>query len=158
MIKKILPILLLISCSSRRERSTLVYPQAIGNIEYNNALDGDFKRCGFYPLDTLTSFTNSYYGIHQGFQYEGEMYAIKEHFKKYYKSPNIKGESGFITIRFLVNCHGETGMFRTSSIDFNLSKRIFSPKIQDQLLVLTKELKMWKVLDFQGGNIIDIAP
>ena len=137
------------SCNSEKAISKKSYPQAIGDINYNESLDGDFLRCGTIPGDTPNSFMNSYYGT-GGLRYKGEMVAIKEHILAHYQSPKIKNQTGFITVRFLVNCKGTSGMFRVMSNDFDLVEFKFSEQITKQILQAVKTLKDWQPLAYHG--------
>lgn len=142
---KYLPLLLLfLSCNTKQKIAKQYYPDTIGNIEYNESIDGDIERCGFLPGYITTSFMNSYYGA-GGMKYKGELSAIKAHIIDNYESPKIKNETGFVVIRFLVNCKGKTGMFRLSTTDLQLNKNKFNNKITDQLLRATKSLDKWQI-------------
>jgi hypothetical protein len=53
--------------------------------------------------------------------------------------------SGFVTIRFMVNCKGQTGNFETYQIDNNYQNTKFDEKYIEQLLIFIKTLDNWKI-------------
>ena len=147
MTKYLIIIIIFFSCSSGQKISKKNYPRAIGDITYIKSIDGDFERCGTISRETTTSFMNSYYGT-GGLKYNGEFSAIKEHIYTNYQSPNIKNQTGFLTIRFLVNCKGKTGMFRIYADDLDFNEFKFNEQITSQLLKAVKTLSEWKILEY----------
>lgn len=108
-----------------------------------------------------------------GFQYRGEKLAIIETFKAKYKPVGINNETGLVRIRFIVNCKGETGRYRTIGMNTLYQKKEFDSRIIDQLLNITKNLSGWKVFSdnsksydyyqylifkIEDGNIKEILP
>lgn len=141
------------------------YSEFIGDIQLDPKTDGEFIRCD--------KFSNQYYGIKQGLKYKGEMAEIKSDIKANFKSNIQANQSGFITIRFLVNCNGMAGMYRVHSSDLSLREFKFDKKIVSQLLSATKKLQDWEIAEYNGirydyyqyltfkfieGKIIDITP
>ena len=140
------------------------YPNVIGDITFDPNIDGEFKRCD--------SYTNQYYS-NGGIGYKGEMSMIKKQIEDNYTVSNQEGQSGFVTIRFVVNCHGISGMYRVHQTDLLLTEFKFSSEIVDQLLNAMKNLKGWERAEFNGnfydyyqyltfklinGKIVEIAP
>ena len=85
----------------------------------------------------------------------------------------IGNESGFITIRFIVNCEGQTGWFRMQEMDENYKANKFNKIILDELALLTKQLNGWEIAEdrgkkfdyyqyltfkFKNGKLIEIMP
>jgi len=89
---------------------------------------------------------------------------------------DVKGtetQSGFVVIRFIINCQGQTGRFRIESFDKNYHPLTFNKGITDQLLARTKNLKDWipgqyenRMFDsyfyfcfkIKNGKLIDVLP
>jgi hypothetical protein len=86
---------------------------------------------------------------------------------------NAESESGFVVIRFIINCQGQTGRFRMESFDKNYQPLTFNKGITDQLLMSTKNLKDWIPGQFENrmfdsyfyfcfkiknGKLIDVLP
>ena len=123
------------------QTSNQIYPQQVGDIQFDKKIDDkNFKIC-----DSTHIF--QYYNFGKGFQYKGEKYEIIKTFKeKYHPIINSKkGETGYITIRFIVNCEGKTGMFRVEEMDSNYQTTVFNAIIKNQLLDITKSLDGWPI-------------
>lgn len=54
-------------------------------------------------------------------------------------------KSGNITIRFIVNCNGEIGLFRVKAINEKLKTTDFDKTKTEYLISLVKDLKNWTV-------------
>jgi len=65
-------------------------------------------------------------------------------------------ENGNINIRFIVNCKGETGLFRAKSIDENLKSTDFDSVTLEYLKSLISHLDDWKVKLKMIKNLIVI--
>ncbi len=156
----------LYSCAqSTNEKSG--YLDHVGDTKFNIEIDDPtFKVC-----DEGRVF--QYYNFSKGLQYKGEKPAIDRSFKDKFISKTLSGESGFLTIRFVVNCKGQTGWFRVQGMNNDFKEKKFNQALVDGLLKLTKELDGWiiggdeknkvdyyqyltfKLLD---GNLIEIMP
>lgn len=111
----------------------------VGAIAFDNRLDDkNFKICD-------TNNILEYYNFGKGLQYEGEKIEIDNFFKDKLKSVRLKNESGYLTIRFIVNCKGEVGCFRTSGMDTDLRPKYFNKSTVKKILEISKKLKGWKV-------------
>lgn len=62
-----------------------------------------------------------------------------------------QGEDGHIVIRFLVNCKGETGRFRTEQLNLNYKVKAFSPHIAQQLLGHLEGISEWWLPEKMDG-------
>jgi hypothetical protein len=115
------------------------YPAVIGDIEYDPALDDPgFKVCNVGQMF-------QYYGFGKGLQFRGEKIKIEEYFRSKYKGAEFKGESGYVIIRFIVNCEGSSGRFRVQEMGFDYQQKTFPKKLTTQLLMLTQNLDGWLV-------------
>jgi len=61
-------------------------------------------------------------------------------------------QTGFITVRFAVNCFGLTDRFRVRGVDSGLEAVDFPPKLTQHLIKLVKEIK-WPVKTYQMKSI-----
>lgn len=113
------------------------YPAQVGDIQFDKNTDEPlFKKCG-----EAQDYSFQYYNF-GGIQYEGEKITIQRDLEKL----NISGDknlNSYLTIRFVVNCEGKTGMFRIDSMDFNYKKMPVDQNLGDQLLNFTQSLKGW---------------
>lgn len=156
----------LCSCGQTQEK-TASYPLQVGDIYFDSKIDDpDFKLCDETKV-------LQYYNFGEGLQYKGEKVMINEHFKAGLKTKEQKNESGFITIRFIVNCEGKTGRYRVQGMDYDYNEKSFNPKLTNRLLDLTKQLDGWIIGEYEGkpydyyqyltfkiedGNLIEIMP
>lgn len=133
------------ACSNERETQKQ-YLEHVGNTEFNPELD----TLGFEPChdDQIVE----YYNFAKGFQYEGEKIALERVFKLGYKQETTNGQTGYITIRFVVNCKGETGWFRIEEMGWDYKSKNFDNAIVSQLFNLTRSLKGWKVGKFDDSD------
>ena len=155
------------SCGQKKEAVEKAnYPEHVGDIEFNKDLDDpNFKVC---DQDRVLQ----YYNFTKGFQYKGEKPKINEHFAEL-KTSLFKKESGYVTIRFIVNCEGKTGRFRIQQMNNDFEEKSFDKQLVDKLLQLTKALDGWIVGEYNGkifdyyqyltfkieeGRLIEILP
>lgn len=132
-------LLLLLSLGACSTEST--YLRWVGDIPENPSLDDpEFQPCHG------DQFIRQYFHMNQGaLQYTGEKPVIVQFFQEHYQ-PVSTNESGFIRIRFIVNCEGKTGRFRLIGSDQNYQEFTFDPRITDQLLSLTQKMDGWRIL------------
>jgi hypothetical protein len=131
-------LLLLVGCQEVESTETK-YLRQVGDTQYDPMLDNaEFRICH-------EDLVLQYYNFSSAIQYEGEKYAIEEVFEQQYDVDTILGESGYITIRFIVNCEGKTGWFRVEGVNDQYEIRKFNPEIVSKLLSITKSLAGWKL-------------
>jgi len=68
--------------------------------------------------------------------------------EKFVHKASWGNETGFITIRFAVNCFGLTDRFRAKGVGADLKAVEFSSELTDYLIRLVKEIK-WLVKNYQ---------
>lgn len=137
----------LISLAQEKSEHKSVYPNYVGDIEFNVTIDNkDFELCNSKHI--FQYFNNS-----GGLEYEGEKLAIEKEFTEKYKSEIVINETGLIRINFVVNCKGKTDRFRLISMDENYEEKFFAPTITDQLMRITKNLNGWKGKKYKGKDI-----
>lgn len=112
------------------------YPNNVGDIKPDPTLDDStFRAC-------RESNIPQYYSIDSGF--EGEKPAIKRYFEQNFKKNKAWAkENGYITVRFVVNCNGQTGRFRVLEMSPVYQPKKFPPALSNQLLQLTKQMPGW---------------
>ena len=113
------------------------YPPNVGDILPDRALDDPgFTVC-------REQFITQYYSsLTSGFT--SEKPALEAYFRsKFIPNKKYAGESGYITIRFVVNCQGKTGRFRMQEIGPDYLPKKFPSAISKHLLDLTKNLQGW---------------
>ena len=121
----------------------------VGDIPYDAAQD----TLGFEPCHEDAAFI--YYNFGKGITYKGEKAAILRKFDEAFR-PGQQKESGYITIRFMINCKGEPGRFRLYQMDENYVAKDFSPELVNQLFTTTRSLNEWEVpADKYGKDVYD---
>jgi len=122
----------LMSCEDKTD-----YPNHVGNLSKDSSLDiRNFKPCNEGQI-------HQYYNFGENIQYKGEKRAIINTFKTVFKNHN-KQTNGYITIRFIVNCMGESGRFRVKTLDRDYKPVELDKTLVDDLLRITKGLDGWK--------------
>ncbi len=129
------------SCSNAKKEKPS-YLEHVGNIEYNPEIDtSKFEPC---HDDQILE----YYNFSNGLNYDGEKIAIELAFRERYQYDVTEGQTGYITIRFVVNCNSETGWFRIEQMDNQYQAMSFNEDLVNKLLVITQSLKGWKIGKF----------
>lgn len=122
----------------------------VGDIAFDEKLDdADFKKCG---VGKNRAFSYQYYHGPKTFDYKGEKIAIVEKLKK----ENIYTEkkiNGYVTVRFLVNCEGKTGLFRLKHMDSDLKDVALDSELENKLLKFTKSLSGWMPKEIEGLKV-----
>ena len=104
----------------------------------------------FRPCDSLA--ITEYYRADT--HYRGGMRAIRLFFRTHYQPPaEAAGQSGYVRIRFVVNCKGETGRFDVLEMNRDYQAVCFQPSVSEQLLALTRELDAWEAGEFRGKTV-----
>ncbi len=153
------------SCSENKKQEQ--YFNDLGEIPFDEQLDDkNFTVC---HEDLTLPFNYGGFGL----IYEGEKRRLVETIKEKFNYPRTKGQTGFITIRFIINCEGQTGRFRVIETDLNLKAKKFDKNVSTQILNITKGLDGWKILErwdkmwdvqqyltfkFEDGILIDVLP
>jgi len=112
------------------------YPNNVGDIQPDPMLDDStFRVCRETNIP-------QYYSVQSGF--EGEKPAIIRYFKQNFKKEKaFAQENGYLTIRFVVNCNGQTGRFRLLEMGTDYQPKKFSDALSGQLLRLTRQMTGW---------------
>jgi hypothetical protein len=91
-----------------------------------------------------------------GLEYKGGLKKVKSIFLANYRKPkSSKKETGYLTIRFMVNCKCELGKFEFFELSSSYHSYSFSKAIKDQLLDITKSLNDWKLGYYPHYGFVD---
>jgi hypothetical protein len=140
------------------------YEHRIAHIDPNNSMLSDgFETCHEYIYDYYNPERPTYVNGKNG---------LRKFVLKNYKNDGYS-DSGYLNIRFVINCKGETGRYVIHENDLSLSPKKFNPEIKKQLFELTTQLNKWnpnfirgKKVDsymyisyrIENGEIIEIIP
>ncbi len=142
---------LLASCSPIAESKTEVevkeYKRHVGDILFDASVDdANFKPCH-------EDLTTQYYAFGKGIMYKGEKAELDRQIRNAFeKAQEETEESGYIIIRFIINCEGKSGWFRMEEIDMNYKPKEFSTAISKNVLQIVKELKGWEAGTYEGKS------
>lgn len=130
------------------QTSEIQYLNEVGDIQFDSKIDDPtFKACN--PEQSF-----QYYNFSKGFQYKGEKYEIWNIWQNISKSNlNILPETGYITVRFLVNCNGKTGLFRIQQMDKDYKKTLFDKNTIYIILNFVKSLNSWPVQEYKQKKV-----
>lgn len=146
---------------------TSKYPRHVGDIPFDSQLDD----VNFEPCNEKKALTHYRFGDPD--LYEGEKYMIVHEFDNLVLPEMDSLQSGYITIRFMVNCNGQTGRFRVEQLDFDYKDMRFNEAFLNSILAKTVSLNGWipairynkphdyyKYLTFKiiDNKIVDILP
>jgi hypothetical protein len=151
--------------SSAAQQPPGLPPHSVGDIPFDPTLDDS----AFHLCDSLHVFqyynTTAYFLINKD--------SLRRYFLSGFKPGNARGVSGYITVKFIINCSGMTGRFRLLEMDSTYRLAHFSDDITGQLLSLVKGWNNWKPSHYKGkfydcyqyvtfrirnGKIISISP
>jgi uncharacterized protein YfbU (UPF0304 family) len=130
---------LLSACGNTQKVNHTSYSKQVGDIVFDKTLDDTaFKLCNEERIV-------QYYNFSKSVQYEGEKVRIINHFKQHFQPLLDISQTGYVTIRFIVNCEGKTGRFRVQEMDNNYQVISLDKALVTQILKLTKDLDGWIV-------------
>jgi hypothetical protein len=85
-------------------------------------------------------------------QFKGEKFALDKQILGQYSYPIDSSQNGFVTIRFIVNCKGQSGRFRILVTDYDLKKSQLNTDLTGHLLSICKSLKGWVPVQSRGKS------
>lgn len=122
------------------------YLNHVGDILYDSTLD--VTPTGFMPCSKDYSY--QYYNFESnGLQYKGEKPQLVKEIKANYEVPLDSSENGYITIRFVVNCKGQSGYYRVKQFDNNYIEKSFSKELLNNLTLSVMNLKNWNIKKYR---------
>ena len=103
---------------------------------------------GRYPIDSIEwlnlcepTYSNEYY------QYSAKnnksSYQILKEWQSVFKKPKNFNQTGFLTIKFIVNCRLELCCFHTFEMDEKYQPMVFDDNVKTQLTTFIKNLGGW---------------
>lgn len=123
---------LVIACETSNK-----YKHEVGYIDPEKALGSpDFQIC--------SNFIYQYYNSASEAGYKFGKKALRDSVNKKYK--RIFADSGYLTIRFIINCKGIAGRYEFVEADLELRPKKFNTQLKDQFFKIITELKEWKPL------------
>jgi hypothetical protein len=166
-IKKRIAILVFISVIGYSISGNAQPAEQVGDISFDPLKDDStFVLCNPHFVLQYYNTPRAYYKDHKN--------EISDYFNTHFKAaPAGDDQTGYLTIKFIINCNGMTGRFRLFELDSSYHAYHFSEVISEQLLHLAKELKGWEPASYKDkkydsyqyitfrlkkGKIISISP
>ena len=116
----------------------------VGDIAFDPATDrSSFQRCGEGQYDVPQHYQSNT-------AYTGGTRALRQQFVRAGLPRSTGPQAGYVTIRFLINCHGETDRFRVTQLDTAYQPAHFGPALVAALLGRAKALHDWEPGKFTG--------
>jgi len=120
------------------------YTERTAYIDANTSLLSEgFQTCSDYIFDYYNPERPTYNTGKNGLRT-----FILENYKN-----NGYTDSGYLNIRFVINCEGETGRYVMHENDLNLVPKKFDPKLREQLFKLTSSLDKWNPNVISGNKV-----
>jgi len=117
----------------------------VGVIEESYWNNNDFKLC--YNEKVFPG----YYGRkNAGFAKSKD--TLDNYFHTLFDNNGFTNSTGYITIRFIINCKGEAGRYEIKQVGPDFKETKFNTYLTDHLLNLVKNLDTWTAVEFQGYN------
>lgn len=135
-------------CNGQNTRpSQSHYAGNVGDIAFDKKMDdANFRVCN-------ENKALQYYNLPNGFPFEGEKVRLIEIFEGAFRNKRFENKSGYITIRFIVNCEGSTGRFRIQEMDSKYQPTTFDKNLVNQLLQTTRSLRGWQTANNGIENV-----
>jgi hypothetical protein len=143
----LLSFFVLCACGQNNYQSELT--RHVGDIPLNPELDTAY----FSPCHEDLILQYYYFG--KGIQYEGEKAALVAFVRNEFSANSIDKDNGYVTVRFIVNCKGESGRFRVIELDNNYDITTHSEVIVNQITDIVRRLDGWKAGTLDGSKAYD---
>ncbi|MEM1259459.1 MAG: hypothetical protein AAGC45_06120 [Bacteroidota bacterium] len=140
------------------------YPDHIGYLDASNPdMDIEFNRCnpdllpvGFYSSSFKTAFS-------------ANPSTFKKIIKQKFNAQYDYDDSGFVMIRFIIDCNGNIGDYEVNSLNKDYKRTAFSNDLVNILIDLCLDKKHWRgrkdidtymylILKIQNGQVLEIIP
>ncbi len=139
-------------------------------IDFENTLDKDtpFDLCG-----TENSIVDYYNGGEIDAQFIGGKKPLRRYIEERLDASKLYQESGYLALRFVVNCEGKAGRFTTDEADLDFNKKEFPTETVQHLYEILASVPDWQpvlvreenrdaytyiTFKLKNGKIIDLLP
>ncbi len=117
------------------------FPHNVEYIDPNKALYGnDFKACNENRIA-------QYYNPERASYSKGKN-GLRDFIFSNYKNKNYK-DSGYLNIRFVINCKGDAGRYMIHENTLDLEPTKLNKDMVEQLFTLTRQLKKWNPVQYK---------
>jgi hypothetical protein len=120
------------------------YPNQIGDIYFNKEIDTtEFEPCKRNQIIHWYTYE---------VKYKGDSKAIYDECLNSILPDQNNQFTGYIIVRFVVNCKGKTGWFRANALTTDFLPVNCPKVILDKFIIYVKNLKGWKNANYEGVN------
>ena len=147
-------------------------PRRVAYIDPDSTLIPDLQDWALCRDESLIA---DYYNPTPDIGYPGGHYTLNRDLIPKLDLAPFTSESGYLTIRFVVNCEGEVGRFTTDEADLNFKPKKFPAAAVKEVALAIQMLKGWNTgrvrsdepladfytyitLKFEDGKLIDLLP
>ena len=118
----------------------------------NSLLSEGFEVCS----ERIVDYYNYQIGQTKGqvASYSKGKNGLRKHVLSHYKNKGYS-DSGYLNIRFVINCKGETGRYIIHENNLDLEPKKFNKDLVNQLFNITTQLKKWNPVIYGEDNIKD---
>lgn len=110
----------------------------VGHIDASRARD-DFELCFEEKLFAhYTAWNRDWI-----YKYPPGKDSLRLYYNERFDNQGIVNQSGYITVRFIINCKGVAGAFVVESLGLDYEKKSFNSELVQHLLELTKAITLW---------------
>ena len=115
-------------------------------IKYDASLD--HKELSICNKDRIPQYYSA------GTNYSGGKRAIKKELLPLISQKKIEfsSKSGYVTIRFIVNCNGEIGLFRANEIDSDIKSTEYDSATVGELKNIVSTLNNWEIKSYNENK------
>ncbi len=132
--------MILAMAQCRTQKSESEPRGSVGDIVFDPQTDDpNFSLCG------SEEYLFQYFNSGKGIAIEGEKKGLEQQLFALFKNTKFKND-GYVRIRFIVNCKGESGRFRVLTSDLQFNENKMPSTVTEPLLKACKEIKGWKPL------------
>jgi len=136
----------LFSCSSKEKSAVVIneYSHNVGDILFDpNSDNNSFLLCDSTKIISGRSILT----------YSGGIKIVSDLLLENFRfQPEYESFSGYVVVRFIMNCKKETGRFRAQSLGFDFSLKECPTALKSHLISIVKELKNWEYKSSRGKD------
>jgi hypothetical protein len=148
------------------EKAKTNYEHRIGYIDPETSkYSENFKLCN-------DEFIVGYYSSYAPKIYKNDKISFRRYIQENYHNKGYK-DTGFLNLRFHINCEGEIGNLEINELDENLELSSLNSTLVQQLVDLSINKNNWNLFEYEGkkfdtymylifklenGNVLEILP
>ena len=118
------------------------HKEHVGHISYKHL----FEKEEFPPCYSEKIFPYYYGRDHAGYEYGLD--SLKTYLTDQYNNFDNTSITGYITIRFLINCKGELGRFEVKSLGTDYKSKKLDKRVEQHLVSVIQSMEDWKPISF----------